>query len=93
MVFTVVSLHKRFMGRREELLFLSATRVNVREQRQTIKGGKLERRDDVGLMFHCEGSGSRILCACSYAQTRKNRRESNSACSICMCKQRKDYVS
>lgn len=92
-MFTVVSLHKRFMGRREELLFLSATRVNVSEQRQTITGRKIDRRADVGLMFHCEGSGSRILYACVYAQTRKDGRESESACPCCMCKQRKDYVS
>ncbi len=52
-----------------DILFLSATRANVREQRQAITGSKTDSRAGEGLIFHfCKGSDTRILsvCVCVY---------------------------
>lgn len=67
-----------------DILFLSATRTNVREQRQTITGSMTDRAGE-GLIFH----SVRGLFVCVYAQMIYNSRERETMCLCCMCKQRK----
>lgn len=49
---TAVTTRAIYGSEGRDILFLSATRANVREQRQTITGSKTDSRAGQGLMFH-----------------------------------------
>ncbi len=76
-----------------DILFLSATRANVREQRQAITGSKTDSRAGEGLIFHSVRGLTQgfclFVCVCVYVQMIYNSRERETMCLCCMCKQRK----
>lgn len=72
-----------------DFLFLSATRANVREQRQTITGSKTERMDIGGLMFHAIRGLTHRFCLCVCMHKWYITADKVNVCLCCMCKQRK----